>query len=92
MSTELTQALWAVIATVLASACTGLWQYYRLRHRIAYRVQLNIPISIIRDGPGGAVRLRPPGTGPRTAPRANRPASSSCGSRTSASRSSAPRT
>ncbi|WP_329119325.1 PstS family phosphate ABC transporter substrate-binding protein [Streptomyces sp. NBC_01465] len=64
MSTELTQALWAVIATVLASACTGLWQYYRLRHRIAYRVQLNIPISIIRDGPGGAVRLRPPGTGP----------------------------
>ncbi|GAA1375819.1 PstS family phosphate ABC transporter substrate-binding protein [Streptomyces beijiangensis] len=64
MSTELSQALWAVIATVLASACTGLWQYYRLRHRIAYRIQLNIPISIVRDGPGGAVRLRPPGTGP----------------------------
>ena len=55
MSTELSQALWAVIATVLASACTGLWQYYRLRHRIAYRIQLNIPISIVRDGPGGAV-------------------------------------
>ncbi|MFD6415843.1 substrate-binding domain-containing protein [Streptomyces sp. NPDC060194] len=61
----LTEVFWAVVATVIATALTGLVQVYRLRHRIAYRVQLNESIRVTSDG--DAFRLQTSADGGRPA-------------------------